>query len=192
MAIQGYNQLMTVDTEIELNDITSGPLNGSPAFANDTAHFYVFYNAVWYKVPNTTEVTSWIAAKTANRTYINGIAQNGTAQTGDIVEWITTLTTSGGTVTDYVTTQGATRTSSGTALLSSIFPDSIQTNFIDSTGVYAQGSPTVTSNKTVSISFTKQSITGVVVLTINVLGAASMATIPDGVTVKTRLVGIAA
>lgn len=131
-------------------------------------------------------------SKTANRTYLNGIAQNGTAVTGDMVEWIVTLTTTGGTVTDYVTTEGATRTSGGTALLSSIFSDSIQTNFIDSSGVYAQGLPTVTSNKTISIPFTKQAFNGVTVVTINVLGSVSMSTIPNGVIVKVRLVGIAA
>lgn len=131
-------------------------------------------------------------SKTANRTYVNGVAQNGTAQTGDLVEWIVTLATTSGTVTDYVTTEGATRTSGGTALCSSIFPDSVQTNFIDSTGVYAQGNPTVTSNKTVSIPFTKQSFNGVTVVGINVLGSAAMAAIPNGVTVKLRLVGIAA
>ena len=130
--------------------------------------------------------------KTTNRTYVNGIAQNGTAQTGDLVEWIETCTTAGGSITSYCTTQGATRTSGGTALCSTIFPDSIQTNFIDSTGVYAQGNPSVTSNKTTSIGFTKQGFNGVTILGINALGTASMATIPDGVIVKLRLVGIAA
>lgn len=130
-------------------------------------------------------------SKTANRTYVNGVAQNGAPATGDLVEWIATLTTASGVVTDYVTTQGATRTSGGTALLSSIFPDSIQTNFIDSTGVYAQGNPTVTSNKTVSIPFTKQGFNGVTLLSTNILGSVSMGVIPDGVTVKVRLVGIA-
>lgn len=139
-----------------------------------------------------TAVLSVANTKTANRTYVNGIAQNGTANTGDIVEWIVTLTTAGGTITDYVTTQGTTRTSSGTALLSTLFPDSVQTNFIDSTGVYAQGNPTITSNKTVSVPFAKQGFNGVTVLSINVLGSVAMNTIPDGVTVKVRLVGIAA
>jgi hypothetical protein len=131
-------------------------------------------------------------SKTANRTYINGVSQNGTAQTGDIIEWIVTLSTTSGTVTDYVTTEGATRTSGGTALCSTIYPDSIQTNFIDSSGVYAQGSPTVTSNKTISIPFTKQAFNGVTVVGINVLGSAAMGAIPNGVTVKLRLAGIAA
>lgn len=131
-------------------------------------------------------------SKTANRTYVNGVAQNGTAQTGDIVEWIVTLTTASGVVTDYVTTQGATRTSGGTALLSTLYPDSIQTNFIDSSGVYAQGSPTVTSNKTISIPFTKQGFNGVTLLSTNILGSVVMNAIPDGVVVKVRLVGIAA
>ena len=130
--------------------------------------------------------------KTANRTYINGVAQNGTAVTGDLVEWIVTLTTASGTVTDYVTTEGATRTSGGTALLSTIFPDSIQTNFIDSTGVYAQGNPTVTSNKTVSIPFTKQGFSGLTLLSQQVIGSVAMNAIPNGVVVKLRLVGVAA
>lgn len=139
-----------------------------------------------------TAVAAIANSKTTNRTYINGVAKNGTAVTGDVVEWIVTLITSGGVVTDYVTTQGATRTSGGTALLSTLFPDSIQTNFIDSSGVYAQGNPTVTSNKTVSIPFTKQGFTGVTLLSTNILGSVAMSAIPDGVTVKVRLVGVAA
>lgn len=131
-------------------------------------------------------------SKTANRTYVNGVAQNGSALTGDLIEWIVTLTTSGGSVTDYVTTQGGTRTSGGAALLSTLFPDSIQTNFIDSTGVYAQGNPTVTGNKTVAVPFTKQGFNGLTLLSTQVLGSVSMGVIPDGVTVKLRLVGIAA
>jgi len=133
-----------------------------------------------------------IDKKTAIRYYINGIAQNGTPNTGDVVMWTETVNTLGGSTTSYVTTQGATRTSGGTALCSTIFPDSIQTNFIDSSGVYAQGLPTVTSNKTVAITFTKQGFNGVTVLSINVLGSAAMASIPDGVVVKLQLIGIAA
>ena len=133
-----------------------------------------------------------IDKKTSIRYYVNGIAQNGSASTGDVVMWTETVNTAGGTTTSYVTTQGATRTSGGTALCSSIFPDSIQTNFIDSSGVYAQGNPTITSNKTVSIPFTKQGFNGVTILGINALGTASMATIPDGVVVKLQLIGIAA
>lgn len=131
-------------------------------------------------------------SKTAVRYYLNGIAQNGTARTGDIVEWIETQSTTGGGVTLYLTTEGAARTSGGMALCTTIFPDSIQTNFIDSTGVYAQGSPTVASNKTVTIPFTKQSFSGVSVVGINVVGSASMAVIPNSVAIKCRVVGIAA
>jgi len=133
-----------------------------------------------------------IDKKTAIRCYINGIAQNGTPVTGDIVMWTETVNTLSGATTSYVTTQGATRTSGGTALCSTIFPDSIQTNFIDSSGVYAQGLPIITSNKTVSIPFTKQGFNGVTILGINALGTASMGTIPDGVVVKLQLIGIAA
>jgi len=133
-----------------------------------------------------------IDKKTSIRYYVNGIAQNGTALTGDIIDWVETTTTAGGSVVSYMTTQGTTRTSGGTAICSTIFPDSIQTNFIDSSGVYAQGLPVITSGKTVTIPFTKQSFAGLTVLGLNVLGSASMATIPDGVTVKIEVVGIAA
>lgn len=139
-----------------------------------------------------TYIDGRVGTKTTIRYYLNGVAQNGTAATGDIVEWIETVTTASGVTTSYITTEGTTRTSGGTALLSTLFPDSIQTNFIDSTGVYAQGVPTVTSNKTVSIPFTKQGFNGVTVVTINVLGSVAMNAIPNGVTVKLRLVGIAA
>lgn len=128
-------------------------------------------------------------SKTASRTYINGTSQNGTPNTGDIIEWIVTGTTSGGSITFYVTSNSL---SGGTAICSTLFADSISTNFIDSSGVYAQGSPTVTSNKTVAIPFTKQGFSGVTVLAVNVLGSVAMNAIPDGVTVKTRIVGIAA
>lgn len=127
--------------------------------------------------------------KTANRTYINGTSQNGSPVTGDIVEWIVTGTTSGGNITFYVTSNSLT---GGTAICSTLFADSISTNFIDSSGVYAQGSPTVTSNKTVVIPFTKQGFNGVTLLSTNLLGSVAMNAIPDGVTVKTRIVGIAA
>lgn len=125
--------------------------------------------------------------KTANRTFINGVSQNGTPNTGDIVEWIVTGTTSGGSITFYVTSNSL---SGGTAICSTLFPDSISTNFIDSTGVYAQGSPTITSNKTVGVPFTKQGFSGVTLLSTNLLGSVAMNAIPDGVTVKTRIVGI--
>lgn len=125
--------------------------------------------------------------KTANRTYINGVSQNGSALTGDIIEWIVTGTTSGGNLTFYVTSD---TTSGGTPICSTLFPDSISTNFIDSSGVYAQGSPTITSNKTVGIPFTKQGFSGVTLLSTNLLGSVAMNAIPDGVTVKTRIVGI--
>ena len=133
-----------------------------------------------------------IDKKTAIRYYINGIGQNGTPNTGDVVMWTETINTLGGSTTSYVTTQGSTRTSSGTALCSTIFPDSIQTNFIDSSGVYAQGLPVITSNKTIVVPFTKQGFSGVTILGINALGTASMGTIPDGVVVKLQLIGIAA
>lgn len=128
-------------------------------------------------------------SKTAVRYYLNGTVQNGTPVTGDIVEWIVTGTTSAGNIVFYVSVGSV---SGGAAICSSLFTDSIQTNFIDSTGIYAQGSPTVTSNKTVTIPFTKQGFSGVTLLSTNILGSVAMNAIPDGVTVKTRIVGIAA
>lgn len=179
--------IQTVITAYFYNYVQVGvPLSDNPNMSTQRHDYGVSEYALYQNI------AAGVNTKTANRTYVNGVAQNGTAQTGDLVEWIETTTTASGTTTSYVTTEGATRTSGGTALCSTIFPDSIQTNFIDSTGVYAQGSPTVTSNKTVSIPFMKQGFSGVTVATINVLGSVAMNAIPNGVTVKLRLVGIAA
>lgn len=168
----------------------AAPISDNPTMSG-TQHGRGITEAVAYQGDlNAYNLATAVAnTKTANRTYINGTAQNGTAAIGDIVEWIVTGTTSGGNITFYVTSNSL---SGGTAICSTLFPDSISTNFIDSSGVYAQGSPTVTSNKTVVIPFTKQGFSGVTLLSTNILGSVAMNAIPDGVTVKTRIVGIAA
>lgn len=135
------------------------------------------------------EVLAVANSKTANRTYVNGAAQNGTPATGDIVEWIETATVTSGNAVFNLT---ADRTSTGTAICSSVFSDSIQTQLVDPTAAYAQGVPVITSSKSISIPVTKQSFTGVVVATISVLGSVSFAAAPNGVVVKFRCVGIAA
>jgi len=175
-------------SNVPVNALTNDMLSPAVPMLNDNS-----------KVPTSAAVftvesmlNDKIDKKTAIRYYVNGISQNGTVQTGDIVMWTETINTAGGTTTSYVTTQGATRTSGGAALCSTIFTDSIQTNFIDSSGVYAQGAPTISSNKTVSIPFTKQAFAGVTILSINALGSVSMGSIPDGVVVKLQLIGIAA
>lgn len=161
----------------------ASPLSDNPYMGSQRHNVGVSEAALY------TNIAAGVATKTANRTYVNGIAQNGTASTGDIIEWIVTGTTSGGNITFYVTSNSL---SGGTAICSTLFPDSISTNFIDSSGIYAQGSPTVTSNKTIVIPFTKQGFNGVTLLSTNILGSVVMNAIPDSVTVKTRIVGIAA
>lgn len=163
-------------------DFPLAPEDGSIVYTQDTGHYYRVSNSSVYRMPELTDLS-------IRRTYVNGSAQNGTPVTGDIVEWIQSTTTTSGIATFNLTTDG---TSTGPAICTTIFPDSIQTNFIDSSGVYAPGLAVITSNKSVGIPFTKQGFSGVTLIGINVLGSVTMGAIPNGVTVKVMLVGIAA
>jgi len=132
-----------------------------------------------------------IAKKTAVRYCENGLFKNGTPNTGDIIVFTDSVTTSGGSATFYATSD---HTATGTALCSSISADSFQPNYRDSTGIYLPGAVTVAGNlKSISQAFAKQTFTGITILTsINVLGSTSNVAIPDGVVVKAGFWGIAA
>ena len=131
-----------------------------------------------------------IAKKTATRYCDNGVFKNGAPNTGDIIVFTDSVTTSSGSATFYATSD---HTSTGTALCSYISADSFQPNYRDSTGIYLPGAVTVASDlKSISQSFAKQSFTGITILTsINVLGSTTNTAIPNGVTVKAGYWGIA-
>jgi len=130
-----------------------------------------------------------MSKKTSIRYCDNGVFKNGTPNTGDIIVFTDSVTTSGGSATFYATSD---HTSTGTALCSSISADSFQPNYRDSTGIYLPGAVTVAGNlKSISQSFAKQTFTGITILTsINVLGSTSNTAIPDGVVVKAGFWGI--
>lgn len=165
-------------------DVPPISLNNTTPMADDTVNGVTSHAALW----SDNQVLAVANGKTASRYFLNGVAQNGTPNTGDIVEWIQSVSTdSSGNANYYITSTGV---SSGAALLSSIFADSVQTQLVDSANLYAQGIPTVTSSKTIVVPITKQAFTGISVVGINVLGAQTMGTAPSGVTVKLRVVGV--
>jgi len=128
--------------------------------------------------------------KTAVYIYDQGVKITaGTPQTGDTIIWHDMVTTSGGNATFYVTSD---RTNSGTAICSSLQNGTVDAAIIDSTGATARGDSVVTSNKQIVVPITKQSFTGLVVLGLNVLGAASMPAAPNGITVKLYVTGVKA
>lgn len=129
-------------------------------------------------------------AKTAVRYFFNGVTQNGTPNTGDIIVWIDNTTTSNGNALTYVTTDHA---SSGTALCSSILLSSVQTVFTDSASLYSRGLPVVAGTvKSVTIPITKQGTLSQTILSIGVLTSLAQNAAPDGVAVNIYCVGIAA
>lgn len=157
--------------------------DGTIVYAQDVKRHYMVVSGVPYEIP----VFSDLAVR---RTYVNGVAQNGTPKTGDIIEWIDTTTISSGSATFYLTLD---HTSTGTALCSSIFSGGVRADAIDSTATYPKGAVTVATNlKSVSIPFTKLTTNGIVVAGITVIGSISYATAPNGVTVSATIIGIAA
>jgi len=183
-----YDTIMTIDTYASL------PMNakeGSIAYARDVKKHYMFDSMNWILVSDRTQaqIDASVATKTAVRYCDNGTFKNGTPNTGDIIIFTDSVTTSGGSATFYPTSN---RTSTGTALCSYISGDSFQPNYRDSSGVYTPGAVTVAGNlKSISQTFGKQTFVGLVVLGLNVLGSASNPAIPDGVTVKATWWGIA-
>jgi len=179
MAITGYDQPLRVDQASTLPLVASP---GSFAFAEDTARHYMFSNGSWFKIPNSNEMASI-------RYCENGSFKNGTPMTGDIIIFTDSVATSGGSATFYATSN---KLSTGTALCSYLSADSIQPNYRDSSGIYLPGAVTVSGdNKSISQAFSKQTFTGITILTnINVLGSTSNTTIPNGVIVKATYWGI--
>lgn len=139
------------------------------------------------------ESDTMIATQKAVKTYVDGVKRrtyiNGSLK-DHILDWTDSVQTSGGQAVFYITD---TRTAAGNAMAIDLYPDSIQVNYIDNTGVYSTGTPVISADKkSITIPITKQSFTGVTVLGLNVLGAASNVSIPNGVTVKMQVIGSAA
>lgn len=127
-------------------------------------------------------------SKTAIRYWEAGTFQNGTPNTGDIIVFTDTVTTSGGSATFFPTSD---HTGTGSALCSYLSANSFQPNYRDSSGVYAPGAVTVGGTlKSIAQAFAKQTFSGVTVVTINVLGSVSNSAIPDAVTVMASWWGI--
>ena len=180
MAVTGYDQTMRVDTAASL---PIGAAEGSFAFAEDTKRHYMQSNGSWFRIPNAVETA-------AIRYCENGSFKNGLPMTGDLIIFTDSVTTSGGKATFYATSN---KLSTGTALCSYVSGDSFQPNYRDSTGIYLPGAVVVSGdNKSIAQSFSKQTFTGITILTnINVLGSTSNTAIPDGVIVKASYWGVA-
>lgn len=157
--------------------------DGTIIFAQDVKRHYMVVTSVPYEIPIFSDLI-------VRRTYVNGIAQNGTPKTGDIIEWIDTSTVSSGSATFFLTSD---HTSAGTAICSSIFSGGIRADAIDSSATYPKGAVTVAASlKSVSIPLTKLTTTGIVVAGITVIGSISYSTAPNGITVNATIIGIAA
>lgn len=137
-----------------------------------------------------TSILAVANSKTAVRYYDNGVAMNGSANTGDVVIWIDSATTSSGSVTFYLTSD---HTSGGTAICSSISGNSVDASATDSTGAFSRGIATVAGNlKSVTVPLTKLTATGLTLLATTVLGSIQNTAVPDGVVVKIFAMGVAA
>lgn len=135
------------------------------------------------RLPTQRAIVSYVSGK-MRKTYINGTLKN------NLLDWTDSTTTSSGQAIFYITSD---RTSSGTAMATNLYADSIQVNYIDNSGVYATGVPVIsTDKKSITIPINKQSFTGVTLLSTNILGSVAQIAIPNGVTVKMQVLGDAA
>lgn len=115
---------------------------------------------------------SWITDSEPFYDYVNGIKKVSTK------EFIATGTVSGGNVIFDIT-------SGGNAVFTEIFEDSIRLEFIDSTRVHSHGEPVISGDKKqITMPITRQSFSGVTVLSVTVLGSVTMSAAPNGTVVK--------
>lgn len=129
-------------------------------------------------------------SKTAVRFWDAGTFQNGSPNTGDMIVFTdSTAVASGGNGVFYLTSD---HTSSGTALCSSIILNSVRGGTVDSQGNYNPGQPSVASNKTVTIPYTKQSANGITLLSTTVLGSITFPATPNATVITLFGIGVAA
>ena len=127
-------------------------------------------------------------SKTAVRFWDGGTFLNGTPNTGDIIIFTDTTTTTSGDATFYLTSN---HLSTGTALASSILSNSVNGTFIDSTANYNKGTTTIAGNlKSVTVQTTKTTNTGIIVLSLNVIGSVTYPASPNGTVVNLFVVGV--
>lgn len=148
-------------------------------------------------VPTSAATTTAIAAvlaiansKTAVHFWDAGSWKNGAPNTGDIVIFTDTGSVASGNAVFNLTDD---YTSTGVAICSSILQNSLNGVFIDSSGNYNKGNPTVAGNmKTVTMPSTKQTAGGVVVLTLTVVGTITYPAAPNATVTNLFGIGIAA
>lgn len=141
------------------------------------------------KVATQKAVKTAMNKKTGVRFWDAGTFQNGTPTTGEMVVFTDNATIAGGSgnTTFYLTSD---HTSSGSALCSSILVNSVRGSWVDATGNFNPGQPTVTSNKTVVVPTTKQSATGITLLSTTVIGSVTYPAAPNGTVVTLFAIGI--
>lgn len=127
-------------------------------------------------------------SKTAVRFWDSGTFQNGSPHTGDMIIFTDNVTVaSAGNGVFYLTSD---HTSSGTALCSSIILNSVRGGTVDGQGNYNPGQPTVASNKTITIPYTKQSANGITLLSTTVLGSITFPATPNATVITLFAIGI--
>ena len=120
------------------------------------------------------------------KTYVNGVLK-----TNQRLRWVDSTIVAGGSglATFNITSD---RTSTGTAMATSLDLDSVTLRTEDGTGQYALGAVTSPNVKTVVVAIFKQVFGGVVLLSTNLLGSVSNNVAPNGTVVKITLDGDAA
>lgn len=107
----------------------------------------------------------------------------------DVFPTVKSVTISGGNAVFYLTDDG---TSTGNALYSDVYLESLNWTVWDNAGLYAIGTPTISGNKkTLTVPVQKQGFSGVTILGINVLGSVAF-TAASGPTMAVSILGKAA
>jgi hypothetical protein len=169
---------MEIDIAASLPGIA---LSGELAYADDTDRFYRFKSGAWQVIPNLTEIQGMMP-----KTFING-----TQKTNQRLRWADSAVVTGGAgnATFYVTSD---LTSSGTARATAIDLDTVMVRTEDNTQQYTFGTVTSPNVKTVIVNVFRQVFSGIVVLSLNVLGSVASNAAPNGTVVKMTLDGDAA
>lgn len=127
-------------------------------------------------------------SKTAVRFWDAGSFKNGPPNMGDMIIFTDNVSVaSGGNGVFYLTSD---HTSSGSALCSSIILNSVRGGTVDSQGNYNSGQPSIASNKTITIPYTKQSANGITLLSTTVLGSITFPATPNATVITLFAIGI--
>lgn len=168
-------------TKIPLTSMSDGAPMPDDSTKVPTAHQALTADSAVLAVAN---------SKTAVRFWDSGSFKNGSPGTGDMIVFTDSMTVSGGAGNATFNLTGD-HTSTGTALCSSIFLNSLRGSWVDSQGNYNPGQPSVSGNfKTITIPSTKQSANGITLLSTTVLGSITYPGSPNGTTVTLFAIGI--